>query len=391
MFFIVDNENFCNFAVRKLHMVKLLYIFCLILILFLPSCISDTEIIVPDTVDDDDSNIELILSFNNPTRAQEEREGNIDENFLGINEKDYKVAVFNGDGVYVGNFEPTQTNYNVEAGGNDVILKGYLKKSLVKENTSLQLIMLVNWNTFGNIYPDNFDEKNLADLYNDNVSYNYTMYGLNYYYSWRPNAQEKKGIPMFGVSEIKTLPGNIDIEKDIVTLAFRINLIRCMAKIMVENHFKDNVGEAGYNIKSISLSKYNKKGTLIPHEWQHDSKGVTSPWLPKTESGEYDLNEGTNLYLYKEKENPETWVGYIPEAAYNESDEKPVLNFIIEAKTESINKALPIFRDYTTESDRKLLRNNIYNYEISISEKEIFLDYTVCPWDDNEETIFDYK
>ena len=363
----------------------------IILTLILSGCIYDTETVVPSSEDYDFFNIELKLSLGTSTRVAEEYMGNKDENFLGIEEGDYKIAVFNGEGVYLGNFEPTETFYPVEGKSYDVILKGKLNKILVGENTTLRLMMLVNWNTFNNTYPYNFYGKNLNDIYNDNESYNYTMYGLNTTESWRPSADETKGIPMFGVSKIKNLTGNVDKDEDIETIEFTINLIRCMAKITVENHFNNKVGDVGYNIKSILLSKYNKMGTLIPHEWKDDWKDVSAPWLPKRESNQDDLNEGINLSMFKEGENPETWVAYIPEADYTASDEKPVLNFTIEAGEEFFNKELPLFGDFNKESYGTLLRNHIYNYKITIEEKQISLDYTVCPWFEGYNTTFEYK
>ena len=378
-------------------MVKGIYIICLILILILPGCIFDIETAVHDQEDEASSNIELKLYFGTTTRAVIESEvGNNDENFLGLNEKNFKVAVFNGEGVYLGNFEPTETYYPIAGENYVALLKGKLNKTLIGENPTLQLMMLVNWYTFGNEYPENFYGKNLNDLYEDNESYNYTMYGENPTGSWKPSAREKKGIPMFGISKKITLPEDMVSEEDKETLKFSINLIRCMAKITVENNFKDEFGEAGYNIKSISLSKYNKKGTLIPHEWKDNWKEVTNPWLPKTESGEYDLNEGINLNLFKEAdkegENSEIWAVYIPEADYyTGSGEKPVLNFTIEAGGKTFDKELPLFGDFNKESNGTLLRNNIYNYKITIEKKNISLVYTVCPWYEGYNATFDYN
>lgn len=70
----------------------------IILTLILPGYIYDTETVVPSSEDYDIFNIELKLYFGTPTRAPEDYIGKRDENFLGINEKDFKVVVYNGDG-----------------------------------------------------------------------------------------------------------------------------------------------------------------------------------------------------------------------------------------------------------------------------------------------------
>lgn len=360
--------------------------FLLSLILLVSSCGSSFDSFEEKLDQEDYVNIKLNLGLDstNATRETSITQGNEDENYLGVPETDYQIFVFNNTGKYLGEVIPTAYTYPTAESTAKAILEGRISQKLLDGNTALQLMVVVNGKSF-NFPSIDLSDNNLTGILSDKNSYNFSMYERSPISTWLPSASGKRGIPMFGISDMQTLPSQ-DLANQ--TLIFHVNLLRCVAKISVENKFPQ---EYDYKILSIALSDYNRKGKIMPDEWK-DFNNMIVPSLP------WDPNAASNLNLKKltgDQTTPETWIVYIPEADYRGINPKPFLKFTIgsEGTDKTFEKELPLFgyEDQDSNLTGTILRNHIYEYSVKITNKEITLEYTVCPWYNGYNAEFDYQ
>lgn len=353
------------------------------------------------------------------TRAPElsNDEDTNEENRINIEEEDYSILIFKEtataggttDMVFAERFLPlavTKADNNKER---LYTLQGVLSvSSALKENPAAQdkyaIMILANWRSFGYEYDNLLLEKGVttvADVVEQARQKPYTLPAA----PWQPYKDGHKGIPMCGVREF-TLTGSAitaGTELEIATVDDPIMMLRAVAKIEIIDNLYAGKRDANCGVKVASVSRYNKTGTLICDlknnpSWYVEDKQVDTPTLPAvTPEQAADLEM---LPVGTDEEGRSVWAAYVPEfdmsklmtpgdvlrPAVKLQIKKPgsdptLLGYIVDMADYG-GGSTPVITDHY----KYILRNHIYRFELTGSpdnpNKNITINYTVCPWDE---------
>lgn len=391
--------------------------------LMLPGCINDSYDGCP-TADGNGRNLMLslrIVSQKPQTRAtgHETEIGTDAERFINIDERDFMVLVFDGNGRLVQFFEPTDGRLETTTDNNTSIYKFSGPYSAL--SPEIQVAVLANWKSFN---PDDpytgfaLDRTLLTNLYADNTDHNFTMPTVPVTTgseSWQPEyvagSNDNHGIPMYGISEIKSVSSAADgiaeggIMKRVLDMG-TINMLRAVAKIEVIDNIKHYTQGATTEITGVSISHSSENGRYIPDatanpSWNDATTQVTNPSLPAdmtlrdgllffSETRYMEINDNNGTLVPGERK---VYAAYVPEMSLNGSTgstDRPHLDVTLDWST----KAVIEFADYqgaqTSNPWQSLLRNHIYRYTVNNAGMGIELELEVLEWDMPDEDVWEY-
>ena len=327
--------------------------------------------------------------------------GNEAEDMIDISGGDYAIFIVDKDGKILQRVEPGAVMMERDPQDRYVYhLTGAFKPDAPIEEA--RVMMLANWKNFGGDYLAFEDlitssSMTVGDLYENISDFNFTLRteeeGSNRK-SWTPG--EPGGIPMFGLSDIKSL------QRPLMELGCDLKMSRSLSKIEIADMVP---GGFDANIEKCVLTTYNTKGRFIPDgienpKWNIEDTQVLTPSIPA------DPSPATNLYFEKSKrtvnlEGVETekdvFTVYVPEMKDLTDATRPVIQVYIEDFKQPLNIT---FGDYDPEEGIPLegheytsvLRNHYYRFNV-ISSGSALIDFEIqTPWDTSSpDVLWDYE
>lgn len=314
------------------------------------------------------------------------------ENYIDID--DIKICIFDSDDNYVDDKYISEVSESTPTdkvnGYYTVTAKLDLSDQEVKNRLStFKIMVLANWVSFeesnGNTsFNPSFEGYSLSgtkNIFQDGTNFNFTFAPptASNPYSWTPSIDEKRGIPMFGMSREFELQYAIDMGRYSDDPIDNINMLRAIAKVEIIDELGDRIG-------SVSMSKANKSGRIIPDievnkDWEDPSIQIETPSIP-TNPGTIDKIE---FVQGPDSDGKRTWVAYIPEMDFTiderpqftvydgeeQLDPKPFNNYENNEVVTDPNKYLPA-----------VLRNHIYSFRVTINDKAgVSINFSVLPWE----------
>lgn len=359
-------------------------------------------------------NIVVPAAENIATRAQADGEGDdkkdhgtetgsAAENYLGFNEFDYKVLIFNKDGGLLEEFIPETTATQDANNGTLTTLIGPISTKDASGNRldEIQIMVLANWRNFDGGRYNGFTAgtTTLTAINNNSSDFNFTIPNTGST-AWQPSitSSPKRLIPMFGLSgiiEIKydnaqPLGDGSVLLPDVETPT--IKMLRALAKVEVV----DKLDGAG-TIASVTLSTSNKTGRYIPNftdnsSWNEEGIQVTAVSLP---NGTIEQVSGLKFFKETKKINntEETvWSAYIPEMSLPATG-RPT--FSVDYGGKEAGTFAFDYLDGKSEPTGKLtsvLRNHIYRFTANgLKGVSVSATLEVNPWVLEEEEEWDYQ
>ena len=387
------------------------------------SCIYDKSAIMPCGLEKTESLV-INLNLTVPASSTGTRSagddlvpGSKDENYINI-DGDYQVLLFDKDGALVedklSEFECKENGVNGEMTSYTLTTKLSLSGKEDRERLStFKVMVLANWKSFENSNTDatfeypSFEGYNLSgttnNIYKERAKFNFTFATptTESPNCWRPSINDKRAIPMFGITEDGDLQFAIDMAKYGDDPSFSVPMLRSLAKIEIVDMVPD--GKSA-NIDKCVLTKYNTSGRFIPDitdensEWYEIKTQIKQPSLPD------NVGTSTNLKFYKTTKtvsiegsatDKDCFVVYIPEMEIDKTDSP-----IIQVQLGGSDYAYPIYlQKYENgkpkEGDENkydnLLRNHIYRFNITNVGIDMELTITTDHWDVDDDQLWDYE
>lgn len=244
---------------------------------------------------------------------------------------------------------------------------------------------------------------------------------LSYEYNYNGMAQQKSYIPMWGIATYggTSTKAALDLQKNKETDAGEIDLLRSMAKIRVhlsteqasETATTGTSAAENYTINSTTLSDYNSKGYIFPAgfdtiketdelEYEGNSFHELSSKMNQelTFVDEYGFTQqveqvertGTTATGKSIKINNagQSYILYVPEYDTDGSAATTTPSITVEISPKSDAETEYAFninlRSYTAgeegEGALQLIRNTVYDYEITRVTEKFILEYQALDW-----------
>lgn len=338
--------------------------------------------------------------------------GTEDENHIDLDGKDFHVIVFDNSGSQI--FEMSTMDYtevDSDTDGKSYILEAPINPDIdLKRLDSFQVMVLANWQSFdtaskyGNFLGTSIEGSD-GNIYKNDTDYNFTMPAGQDGASWTCSKDEKRLIPMFGVS------GTLSIEDaakrsgtDGSTLTTEISMLRSIAKVEIV----DALGDVG-PITEITLTRQAKYGRFIPDIANVENNGawnttqLNAPSLPKvytraTAAPISDYMQNVALvkadYTIKygegqDQKDCDVWVCYIPEMYLSSDDSgltRPAFN--LKANGSDYSFTFDNYYEGSVNENNKLkyvVRNHIYRYNVTGVGISAEVNLDVLPWTMNLE------
>lgn len=401
-------------------MIKRLYIFLTLALLIMTqtSCIYENSLLCESA--DADS---VVISFDLTvpassalTRSLAEDHnitpGTEDENYINIEDEDFRILLFDKDGNLI---EDKLSDFECNRTGNaDRSVSYKLSATLTlssdedRENLSkFKVMVLANWESFEHTntrssfeYPS-FEgysvDRGDRNIYKDKENLNYILKDSGSDYTWTPSVDANRCIPMFGITDALDLQHVLDMSKYGDGPCFSVPMLRAMAKVKI-------IDESKERISGVSMSNANRTGRFIPEidesnsintNWSDPDTQIETPSIP-TERGNID-----KIVFMKGEDTPEgypAWVAYIPEMDFAGLDNSDRPKFTIYDGGAPMD---PVpFNNYNEDGEvvadaedflKAVLRNHIYTYRVTISDKStVAIKLKVLPWDLEYEDIPSY-
>ena len=332
-------------------------------------------------------------------------DGSAAENYLGFDEFDYKVLIFDADGNLLQEFVPETMSTQDADNGILTTLVGPISTTDKDGNRleNIQIMVLANWQHFDDGRYNGFTpgETTLSGLSGNDTDFNFTMPVMSNSTAWSPSiTAPKRLIPMFGLSgKIELNYDNAEpvgngsvILPDVETPT--IQMLRAVAKIEVVDKLPDGAG----TIQSVTLDNSNAKGRYIPNfnannNWNVEGTQVTDVSLPGG-----TIATISHLKFFKETKNinntEETvWSAYIPEMTLQTG--RPT--FTVEygdTKTNTGTFALDYLNEQSESTGKltQILRNHIYRFTANgLKGVSVNATLEVNPWELEDEEEWDYQ
>lgn len=322
------------------------------------------------------------------TRADESYEAGIGyENYIDIDNNDFRVLFFNDNDKYIGTF--TEMNISKTEGTNGLLkyeIEGKVRQSLISGNNPfLKAVLLANWKT----YPDVSTESSAGA--DDATSLSDLAQASSYGFSATTDIQidARHLIPMIGIlteADIFANPTNSGHYN-----LGEMRMLRAYAKIEVQQS-----DASTHNISEVFMTKVNTRGYKFPlgitkedqYNPQMDEAGgirfTTTPSIPASTQNVTDIK-----FVKTTAEGKNNWVIYVPEFQNILSDGTPddSNRSKIGIKFEGIDDQSYYvdFRYYDTPDSKEgkhfdILRNNWYVYKVGMKEKELTATVDIQPY-----------
>ncbi|MCH5226561.1 MAG: hypothetical protein J1F16_01885 [Muribaculaceae bacterium] len=260
----------------------------------------------------------------------------------------------------------------------------------IKNKENLGLMVLANWKNYDNNckFPDfsNFINQNAWDLLS---SYTFLTQLGEENFSWMPDIQEKRLIPMFGYVK--------RIEYVVQQIWANVNLQRVLAKIEINDYLynvTDPSGNTTLQIESVKLTGYQYNGRLVPDKNNYDhatsvSKTSLIAIKPNLNFVKIPMPAQGNIPAYNK------WVAYVPEMVLGSNlndPERPYFDisysdkngnapisgrFRVDFATYNSNSKPTVDSDIHPNLWTSFLRNHFYRFDIMAITK-------ISSWIDNE-------
>ncbi len=342
------------------HILLTLAAFCLLF----PSCEKNSRDPMPS---DGGYKVTFVVSAGENgtfTRAltEEEDSGTGYENYLDVSK--LHILFFSKDNVFMEEFTPeTVTPVDDSAYPQEWELSGPLTTAPI---TEFKVVVLANWR--GDVTLEK-GTTTIEDVCKDAAS---MCESLDF--PFVPSATNT--IPMFGV---KTISGDLEFRKNLITNLGTIDLLRSVAKVIVRKS-----ADITNEVESITLNRYNS-GLACAPLGMYDNTGN----LPYTNSvhlvnGAEDNDTDSKTLAFTEI--GDSWALYVPEYRNLNSISGAVRTdkCYISIKFKNIDKTFTVdFRDYGTSSGNyfNIVRNHVYDFNIaSVDSYSLDLTLAVQPW-----------
>lgn len=269
------------------------------------------------------------------TRATGHRDetGTEAENYIDFAREDYRVLLFNADGTYKATILPNRLTYK-QGSNNTHIVEGLITEA-EKPSGKFYVVVVANWKAYdGSDYDTKFNDFSAStdDLWQNGNDFNfkYQRTAGNSSTIWTPSNNPKRLIPMFGMAQVNEESFSAPDRDGNSYITATIPMLRALAKVeVVDEGVTGSINGFSNKLNSVSLSRYNTTGRLIPNvndnpSWGVQNTQVTTASLPEGEASP----QGTILpFLPVVNNNKTTWMAYIPEMALGEwkSDNRPRL------------------------------------------------------------------
>lgn len=358
------------------------------------SCSHDTEALgIPD------KETALSIGLRLPTRSPKIGEiyeiGETYENYIDIENNNYRIYFFTADNKFIAHFEPDGF---VVTEGNDYRDYSVLGKvpATLANHENFKMVVLANWSQ----YDDNTlktGETVLADICNAD-------WGQFDCFSSFELGQERL-IPFYGVHEYN----NIEFKSGAVTLLPEpITLLRAMAKVEVILKTDEHLD---LSFSEVKIRRYNKKGYCAPKNvFSQDDYEQGNEWnsnyvndlhlVGNSNDGEEKIQNFRFASRWTEGDGSiyEKWIAYLPE--YQNIDVGDKYSYIearLDAQTSDDEPHKVYFANYdesgkTDNNDNtrrfNITRNNLYRFTITVRDNR--LSVNVQEWKyayDNEYTF----
>lgn len=323
------------------------------------------------------------------TRADESYEAGIGyENYIDIDNNDFRVLFFNDKDKYIGTFTDMTVNKTKSTDGiMKYEIEGKVRQSLISENNPfLKAVLLANWKTYPDVSTGSSagadDATSLSHLTQA------SSYDFNATTDIKIDAQHL--IPMIGIlteADIFANPTNSGYYN-----LGEMRMLRAYAKIEVQQS-----DASTHNISEVFMTKVNTGGYKFPigitkedqYNPQMDETGgirfTTTPSIPPSTQNVTDIK----FVKTTGAEGKFNWVIYVPEfqnilsdGAADDSNRSK-----IGIKFEGIDDQsfYVDFRYYDTPDSKEgkhfdILRNNWYVYKVGMKEKELTATVDIQPY-----------
>lgn len=322
------------------------------------------------------------------TRADESYEAGIGyENYIDIDNNDFRVLFFNDKDKYIGTF--TEMNISKTEGTNGLLkyeIEGKVRQSLISENNPfLKTVLLANWRT----YPDVSTESSAGA--DDATSLSDLATASSYRFNATTDIQidARHLIPMIGILTEKDIFAN-PTNSGHYNLG-EMRMLRAYAKIEVQQ------SEAStHNISQVFMTKVNTGGYKFPlgitkedqYNPQMDEAGgirfTTTPSVPGSTQNVTDIK-----FVKTTAEGNNNWVIYVPEfqniLSDGTADDSNRSKIGIKFEGIDDQSYYVDFRYYDTPDSKEgkhfdILRNNWYVYKVGMKEKELTATVDIQPY-----------
>lgn len=322
------------------------------------------------------------------TRADESYEAGIGyENYIDIDNNDFRVLFFNDKDKYIGTF--TEMNISKTEGTNGLLkyeIEGKVRQSLISENNPfLKTVLLANWKT----YPDVSTESSAGA--DDATSLSDLATASSYRFNATTDIQidARHLIPMIGILTEKDIFAN-PTNSGHYNLG-ELRMLRAYAKIEVQQ------SEAStHNISQVFMTKVNTGGYKFPlgitkedqYNPQMDEAGgirfTTTPSVPGSTQNVTDIK-----FVKTTAEGNNNWVIYVPEfqniLSDGTADDSNRSKIGIKFEGIDDQSYYVDFRYYDTPDSKEgkhfdILRNNWYVYKVGMKEKELTATVDIQPY-----------
>lgn len=322
------------------------------------------------------------------TRADESYEAGIGyENYIDIDNNDFRVLFFNDKDKYIGTF--TEMNISKTEGTNGLPkyeIEGKVRQSLISENNPfLKTVLLANWKT----YPDVSTESSAGA--DDATSLSDLATASSYRFNATTDIQidARHLIPMIGILTEKDIFAN-PTNSGHYNLG-EMRMLRAYAKIEVQQ------SEAStHNISQVFMTKVNTGGYKFPlgitkedqYNPQMDEEGgirfTTTPSIPASTQNVTDIK-----FVKTTAEGKNNWVIYVPEfqniLSDGTADDSNRSKIGIKFEGIDDQSYYVDFRYYDTPDSKEgkhfdILRNNWYVYKVGMKEKELTATVDIQPY-----------
>lgn len=322
------------------------------------------------------------------TRADESYEAGIGyENYIDIDNNDFRVLFFNDKDKYIGTF--TEMNISKTEGTNGLLkyeIEGKVRQSLISENNPfLKTVLLANWKT----YPDVSTESSAGA--DDATSLSDLATASSYRFNATTDIQidARHLIPMIGILTEKDIFAN-PTNSGHYNLG-EMRMLRAYAKIEVQQ------SEAStHNISQVFMTKVNTGGYKFPlgitkedqYNPQMDEAGgirfTTTPSVPGSTQNVTDIK-----FVKTTAEGNNNWVIYVPEfqniLSDGTADDSNRSKIGIKFEGIDDQSYYVDFRYYDTPDSKEgkhfdILRNNWYVYKVGMKEKELTATVDIQPY-----------
>ena len=337
------------------------------------------------------------------------------ENYIDVEKGDYQIHVFDQDGSWLKRLTAETIDISSDHTRYSISTKlGIANEEEKAKLSKFKVMVLANWESFERSntqsafeYPS-FKDYNLSgetnNIYQEKAKFNFTFATPTTENNcWMPSIDDRRAIPMFGITDEVDLQFAIDMAKYGDGPSFTVPMLRSLAKIEIVNNTPD---ADDITINSCKLTAYNSKGRFIPDiladenaDWNDPYTQVGSASLPN----DYDNEQldGEEL-LFVSLDGGETFVVYIPEMDLDKikkekgADAIPQVELMVTANENEYGPYLIDLGEYDEEFTGKyysaLLRNHNYTFIINSVTVgvtgELTLSIDTDNWDNDDDKYY---